>query len=272
MGNFLDKDGVIRLKEKLLTEVDKRIASGGGGSNGDSPTKEEILEGATRVSDVEVSSEVATVEALQKGLARVEADYFPKSGGYLTGVICVDRPFGHIYKKDATGEMVIRGGTGSSTDGANLYLHGTEYTGGDKWQGAFNLQSRSNSASYSLTGDKNGKLTWVGAEVVTAYEVGDTISTSGCCGGYISSGNKQVAFFIPLSRPSSASTVTCTVGKITVRQNNAYLTNGVSFVDSIYKFELREGGIYVDIRFASSIGGTNNDALGIFYDVTVEFS
>lgn len=32
MGNFLDKDGVIRFKTKLLTEVDKRIGASGGGT------------------------------------------------------------------------------------------------------------------------------------------------------------------------------------------------------------------------------------------------
>ena len=76
MGNYLDKDGLTRFKEKLLTEVDKRIgASGGtGGSGGDAPTKEEILEGAIRVSDVDVDPSVATVEALQIGLTRVESD------------------------------------------------------------------------------------------------------------------------------------------------------------------------------------------------------
>lgn len=71
MSNFLDKSGLTRFKEKLLDEVDSRISNSSGG---DSPTKDEILEGATRVSDVEVNLEVAVLEALQTGLARVESN------------------------------------------------------------------------------------------------------------------------------------------------------------------------------------------------------
>ena len=151
----------------------------------DASTRDEILEATRKVTDVEVDVDVATHEKLQTAVARVEANLdgtvrsvngntpdkngnikpsqtgcLPLDGGTLTGTIEFNRPAGHIHKKDANGRMIIRGGTSNGDDGANLYLHGANYTEDVSYSGAFNLQARFGNVSCGLKGKPNGELTW----------------------------------------------------------------------------------------------------------------
>lgn len=99
----------------------------------------------------------------------------PLSGGTMTGVIEFDRETGHIYKKDANGRMVIRGGTGSSTNGASLYLNAMGYANNP---GSFTLKARDSTNEKDLKGLPDGTLTWGGKRVISGGDVFISASVS----------------------------------------------------------------------------------------------
>lgn len=197
MGEYLNKEGLTRFKENMLTEVDKRIASGGGGSSGDFPTREELIEATSRVSDVEVNPEIATLERLQTGLARVESSYLPLEGGTITGGIVSSVP---VAIKQATSDSytTICGGKGTS-DGARLVLTSK----GDSDGGQFKLYANDGTSSSILLGDPDGTLKW-GGKVIAVIESSDAYCVRFSNGTQICSGNGNVStsgatFTFPLS-------------------------------------------------------------------------
>ena len=80
-----------------------------------------------------------------------------------TNAWVIDRDIGHIHKSNANGRMVIRGGTSSGTDGANLQLHGSGYS---SEKGVFKLVAHDGTNNKTLLAKPDGTLQWSGNNVV----------------------------------------------------------------------------------------------------------
>lgn len=93
----------------------------------------------------------------------VKSKFLQLSGGTVTGAIAVNRADGHIYKKDASGRMMLRGGTSTATDGASIYLTGKDYSGGAS---TFQVRCHDGTNDKSFIAKPNGTLTWGGKNVV----------------------------------------------------------------------------------------------------------
>lgn len=89
----------------------------------------------------------------------------PKSGGELTGTVVIDRADGHIYKKDASGRMLIRGGTSSGTDGASVYLSGKDAPTNPS---VFQVRCADDTNDKSFICKPDGTMTWDGNDVITS--------------------------------------------------------------------------------------------------------
>ena len=91
------------------------------------------------------------------------ANGLPLSGGTLVGNIIFDRDSGHIFKQDANGRMLVRGGTSTGNDGASLYLNGEGYSSNG---GCFILKTAKGDTSSEFYGNPNGTLMWGGKNIV----------------------------------------------------------------------------------------------------------
>ena len=91
--------------------------------------------------------------------------------------------------------------------------------------------------------------------------------------GYLTNGNRQVSFTIPIDKPlgKDVTGFKVTNSDLTVRQGGAYLTNR-AVVDDIIKTTNKGAGLYTDINFLESIGGANNDPIGIVGTFDLEFT
>lgn len=121
-------------------------------------TREEILEGAKRVTDVEVDASVATHEALQTAVARIESNF--------------DNCLVNGYK--ANGKTVsLNSGSEWNVGGASMHLKPC-IDGDSSNLGQFNLTASNGSTSMTLLGQPDGTLKWGAKEVerVNAMSMG----------------------------------------------------------------------------------------------------
>ena len=88
-------------------------------------------------------------------------NYLPLSGGTLTGSIASSATDLLLYKTNATGRAIMRGGT-TYNDGSSLYLMGKSHSNG----AGFELTNNDGTNSASLVGKAGGTLTWKGKPVI----------------------------------------------------------------------------------------------------------
>ena len=93
----------------------------------------------------------------------VKSKFLQLSGGTVTGALAINRADGHIYKKDASGRMMLRGGTSTATDGASIYLTGKDYSSGAS---TFQVRCHDGTNDKSFIAKPDGTLTWGGKPVV----------------------------------------------------------------------------------------------------------
>lgn len=101
--------------------------------------------------------------------------YLPLTGGSMSGTI-VSANDVFAKRKDTTGSVLIRGGTGFP-DGSTLALYGKDYAD-ESLRGVFELFANVGNGATKLKGTPDGNLTW-GAYTVAAYTAGTTDLTAG---------------------------------------------------------------------------------------------
>ena len=106
-----------------------------------------------------------------------------------TNAWIINRELGHIYKKDANGRMVIRGGTSAGTDGATLQLSGNGYSGEP---GYFKLIAHDGTNGKSLIGQPNGTLSWAGKNVNVDLSLKTASKVAMSTGTWTATGNGMV--------------------------------------------------------------------------------
>lgn len=101
----------------------------------------------------------------------VKSKFLQLSGGTVTGALAINQADGHIYKKDASGRMMLRGGTSTATDGASIYLTGKDYSSGAS---TFQVRCHDGTNDKSFIAKPDGTLTWGGKPVVvvTSWQSG----------------------------------------------------------------------------------------------------
>ncbi len=96
--------------------------------------------------------------------------------------------------------------------------------------------------------------------------------------GILTGGSQMIMFTIPLNRPVTATRVSLSNGRMTIRQNNSYLFGSSSEntdIPSTATMNLlieSKTFISVFIKLAESIGGTNNAPIGVSFDGVLTFS
>lgn len=114
----------------------------------------------------------------------------------------------------------------------------------------------------------NSNLLW--------YSPGDSVYIDFWCAGVMTNGNKDIYIGIPINRPigQQVSSVKSSDLKVILRQDNNYLA-GSTATDFIspdnYDLELRSNGLFCRFMFNNSIGGTNNDVIGILVRGNINF-
>lgn len=111
----------------------------------------------------------------------------------------------------------------------------------------------------------------------TKYQKGDVVTGTCNTGGFLTATNKAVLFIIPLDKIIDTSKVTVTVTslKMCVRQNGYLVGSADSQVESktaITTQSVEPGGLRLTVQYAASIGGTNNDAVGVSANYKISFS
>ena len=105
---------------------------------------------------------------------------------------------------------------------------------------------------------------------------GDTLTLEFKTAGYVTNGGKDVSFFVPLSVPMVGSPTVTVSGKLTLRQNNAYThgstASSTATPSSISASRSMFHGINVTASFSSTANVTNNDAIGIYAELTITLS
>ena len=91
--------------------------------------------------------------------------------------------------------------------------------------------------------------------------------------GFLTGSNRQIQFSLPMAEivPSNATIE----AKITIRQNGNYLVGSGSSGVSITMNGTNQGNnsLYIVHSYDSSIGGTNNDSIGILLqEIKITFS
>lgn len=109
------------------------------------------------------------------------------------------------------------------------------------------------------------------------YQPGETTTIHFAGAGYITAGTADVRFQCPWAKSvAKCSGVRVVSGQVTLRQNNAYLANGVTLVQrsgtsgNCYP-ELMDNGLWMTFTKNGGWGGTNNSAVGITGEITVLF-
>lgn len=112
---------------------------------------------------------------------------------------------------------------------------------------------------------------------VSPYKAGDTFSFDINTSGYLTSSATSVRFIMPLTRQvASGVTVSVSDAKAILRQNGSYTHGSSASVgvapDSIDKITVKPFGLEFWIIFNTTTNATNNDAIGINFSGTINFS
>ena len=226
------------------------------------------------ISDNNVTDTVTDGSVVWKVISRDTLEALPLNGGTLTGVIVIDRDTAHICKTNNQGRTIIRGGTSSSNDGASLYLYGNNYSNDEDVKGGFELTVRNaNGQGGILAGMPNGDLTWYGAEVVTAYEAGDTISDN--LGVYLCgllNSDTVIDVVLPLSKPINANSAEIKSGSVYIKQNGATFSSNLDVMQFNPVCYITRSGLRIRLTNSSSWGGTKADSIVVqFASLSISF-
>lgn len=117
----------------------------------------------------------------------------------------------------------------------------------------------------------------VALDSVSPYKAGDTFSFDINTSGYLTSSATSVRFIMPLTRQvASGVTVSVSDAKAILRQNGSYTHGSSASVgvapDSIDKITVKPFGLEFWIIFNTTTNATNNDAIGINFSGTINFS
>ena len=110
------------------------------------------------------------------------------------------------------------------------------------------------------------------------FRKGDKISVVARTAGYVTNGKTEVTFMVSMSKPvigSPTVTITSDSGFV-LRQGDKYTHGSAASVfvkPTSYKGGYSDaGGIWVTATFSDTTNATNNDAIGIYWDGSIEFT
>ena len=181
-----------------------------------------------------------------------DSEYFDTNNTSIYGT-CTDGNNSEMLRLNASNELLV---------GYGQYDKGTAATriyGGNKI--AFYL--------------KNPSTAWV-----PYYTKGDSVSVKIYRAGYITTGGKELMFFIPLSRPivGASAVAVSSVDGLTVRQNGDYCFSKVisssPIKPSSYSANIVGGGCGINIKatFTDTTNVKNNDSCGVYASIKITFS
>lgn len=111
-------------------------------------------------------------------------------------------------------------------------------------------------------------------KAVNKNDAGSSFTATVNTGGYLTSSNTNVLFMIAITdKDRTIDSITCNNTQI---RQNGYLTGSSNGSDSFpaggsVTFSQTALGTRVTLVFPSSIGGTNNDAVGVCVSLTIKF-
>lgn len=112
------------------------------------------------------------------------------------------------------------------------------------------------------------------------YSANETDSISYWGAGVMTGSNKVVYLTVPVTKHlKNISTITISSISMVIRQNNSYLFGTASSSTAITSSngtisvsKASNHSITLQISFTSSIGGTNNDAVGVYANFSAKFT
>lgn len=192
---------------------------------------------------------------------------------------------------EVNGDNTIALGTGSKSDNDNQLIVGKYNIAGDYpliiGNGAYANRSNAltvdwdgNITGKSLTSANDLKLGFGSSNIFKPYFTkGDSITLTIYAVGYVTTGGKEVAMYVPLSRPiiAGGSASVASVNGLTIRQNGKYLyssSSSKSVNPSSFRAAIVGSGCGVNIvaTFGNTVNATVNDVCSITASIKITFS
>lgn len=192
---------------------------------------------------------------------------------------------------EVNGNNTIALGTGSKSDNDNQLIVGKYNIAGDYpliiGNGAYPNRSNAltvdwdgNVTGKSLTSANDLKLGFGSSNIFKPYFTkGDSITLTIYAVGYVTTGGKEVAMYVPLSRPiiAGGSVSVASVNGLTIRQNGKYLYSS-SASNSVNPSSFRAAivgsgcGVNIVAKFGNTVNATVNDVCSIIASIKITFS
>lgn len=192
---------------------------------------------------------------------------------------------------EVNGDNTIALGTGSKSDNDNQLIVGKYNIAGDypliigngvypNRSNALTVDWDGNIAGKSLTSPNDLKLGFGASNTFKPYFTkGNSITLTIYAVGYVTTGGKEVAMYVPLSRPivAGGSVSVASVNGLTIRQNGKYLYSS-SASNSVNPSSFRAAivgsgcGVNIVATFGNTVNATVNDACSITASIKITFS
>lgn len=148
------------------------------------------------------------------------------------------------------------------------------------YQNALTVDWDGNITGKSLTSANDLKLGFGSSNIFKPYFTkGDSITLTIYAVGYVTTGGKEVAMYVPLSRPiiAGGSVSVASVNGLTIRQNGKYLYSS-SASNSVNPSSFRAAivgsgcGVNIVATFGNTVNATVNDVCSITASIKITFS
>lgn len=183
---------------------------------------------------------------------------------------------GHYLKNISDNQLLI-GKYNISSDYPFIIGNGSYDTGRSN---ALTVDWDGNITGKSLTSANDLKLGFGSSNIFKPYFTkGDSITLTIYAVGYVTTGGKEVAMYVPLSRPiiAGGSVSVASVNGLTIRQNGKYLYSS-SASNSVNPSSFRAAivgsgcGVNIVATFGNTVNATVNDVCSITASIKITFS
>ncbi len=183
---------------------------------------------------------------------------------------------GHYLKNISDNQLLI-GKYNISSDYPFIIGNGSSDT---ERSNALTVDWDGNITGKSLTSANDLKLGFGSSNIFKPYFTkGDSITLTIYAVGYVTTGGKEVAMYVPLSRPiiAGGSVSVASVNGLTIRQNGKYLYSS-SASNSVNPSSFRAAivgrgcGVNIVATFGNTVNATVNDACSITASIKITFS
>lgn len=185
LQKLFQNDGAgTKLKPEIIPiTIDGKELDAEGKIELDAPSKEDILEAAAKVTEVEVDPASPAIDTLQTAVAKVESNVgtlesqlagkYPITGGSITGFFRIDKEDGYtLFNRSPNNGSFIEDYLPDGTLGSRLVLRSQTHS---SQPGRFALDANDGTTKVSLIGDPNGSLAWNNQQIVTTGKTNFTV-------------------------------------------------------------------------------------------------